>query len=128
MHKFYLSPFRLYKFQISDDQDGNRDYGSSEVVGLGNLINMIPNNPKNTKGYTAFASNVSIITYHKIMMRSLALDAIFKFYSRYRCMVALEGDNINIILNIDSMSDKKLLNRYIDLVYDYTVEKTRSFH
>ena len=35
----YLSPFRGYRFQVSGSLDGNGDYGSTEVVGLGNVLN-----------------------------------------------------------------------------------------
>lgn len=34
----YLSPFRGYRFQVSGTFDGHGDYGSTEVVGLGNVL------------------------------------------------------------------------------------------
>lgn len=34
----YLSPFRGYRFQVSGTLDGVGDYGSTEVVGLGNVL------------------------------------------------------------------------------------------
>lgn len=42
----YLSPFRLYRFQISDTFDGQGDSASSEVIGLNNLFTI-----GCTKGY-----------------------------------------------------------------------------
>ena len=37
-HDYYLSPFRGYCFQISGDENGNGDYASTPVIGLGNVI------------------------------------------------------------------------------------------
>jgi hypothetical protein len=39
--KYYLAPFRGYKFQVSGTLDGGGDYGSTEVVGLLNIYNAL---------------------------------------------------------------------------------------
>ena len=42
----YLSPFRKYAFQVSDNIEGQYDKGSSKVIGLNNILNMTIQNPE----------------------------------------------------------------------------------
>lgn len=77
---YYLSPFRGYRFQVSGNADGECDYGSSEAIGLGNVVAACDN-------YKAPSSNRSIYSANDTMMqiifRSLISNALNQ--AKVRC-------------------------------------------
>ena len=56
--KYFLQPFRGYRFQISGSAKGSGDYGSSTVVGLANVLRLEQHNPPTESRSSIYASNV----------------------------------------------------------------------
>lgn len=72
----FLSPFRGYSFQVSGDEEGHGDRGSSKVLGLGNVIQT-----KLVRGQlnsSLYASNLASDELPREIFRLMALDAIFQ--------------------------------------------------
>ncbi len=69
--KLYLSPFRGYKFQVSNSIEGDWDLGSSRVVGLGNIIS----SSYDKKG-DVYASNLTKEGIEKYIFELMAKEAI----------------------------------------------------
>jgi hypothetical protein len=125
---YYLSPFRLYRFQVSGSLNGSGDYGASPVVGLGNIVGIRPNTPVDTKGFSAFSSNIFSDNYGQCIMKSMAYEAIVKFYSHRMNLDEIpDRDEIVTELQIGDYSSTQLLNTFIDEVYKYTVTVTASY-
>lgn len=116
---YKLVPFRAYRFQVTREDGG--DFGASEVVGLGNLINLQPNRPDDTKSFSAFASNTD--NFGKSFMNSLAFEAVIKFARHYI------GDNENGEYQIDIFSFKAsdILSKFVNKSYDYVEKLTESY-
>lgn len=72
---FYLSPFRGYSFQVSGSLEGSGDYGSSEVIGLANVIMAFDNYQKPKSNLSIYAQNSDPTM---IIFRSLINDALRK--------------------------------------------------
>lgn len=74
--KGYLSPFRYYKFQVSETKAGEVDLGSSAIVGLKHFTDIIPstgigydhNQDPCKEGLKALASSalMQFITYPSV--------------------------------------------------------------
>lgn len=82
---YYLTPFRLYDFQISGTLDGDGDYGSSPVIGLCNLMAMTRDNYElsnlSWNNYISTTSNA----LHPLMkgQAMLAIYGFQKYNKRY---------------------------------------------
>ena len=83
--EYYLSPFRGYAFQVSYTINGVGSAGSSEVVGLGNII-------KACDGYNGSMSNSSIYA---------ANVSLTKGYFSALCDVAITKSGISIPLFLE---------------------------
>ncbi len=60
---YWMSPFRGYKFQVSASIDGHTDCGSTEVVGLSNILTAFEDYTKEQTNKSSFTSNVSYEDY-----------------------------------------------------------------
>lgn len=60
---YWMSPFRGYKFQVSASIDGHTDCGSTEVVGLSNMLLAFENYERKQTNKSSYASNVSYKDY-----------------------------------------------------------------
>ena len=72
---FYLSPFRGYSFQVSGTLSGSCDYGSSEVIGLANVVKAFSDYQKPKSNLSIYAQNSDPTM---IIFRSLINDALRK--------------------------------------------------
>jgi hypothetical protein len=105
----YIMPFRGYKFQVTTE-DGTGDYGSSEVLGLGNIVKMcndyIINIPEDS--YSVWCSNRNIgESYAKGLFRLMIVDALYQFAVR---------KNFKFTLSID---DEGKISELIDETYKW---------
>ena len=71
----YLSPFRNYKFQVSGTFEGDRDIGSSKVVGLGNIWNA----NKSRGDGIGYQSNLTWFDTKKELLKGQAALALLDF-------------------------------------------------
>lgn len=75
--KGYLTPFRGYRFQVSGTKDGQGDCGSSQVVGLGNIVRTLEKcEPIGKEATSIYASNTYVLNG---VLEDLALLALAKF-------------------------------------------------
>ena len=114
----YILPFRCYRFQVTT-LNGEGDYGSSTIVGLGNLINIKPNQPEDTKGFSTFSSNISAESFGKEFMYGLALEAIIDYAKRYI--------NIEYVVDLFGYKGKSVLREFIELCYTYVESMTSKY-
>ena len=114
--EIFLSPFRLYKFQVSETLEGSWDLGSSQVVGLGNILSA-RYNPTEKK--MAYYSNLSKVETEKYILSLMAKEAIDN---------AMENANINgeidtsLFLNYETSGQYKLFREFINATYTYILE------
>ena len=71
----YLSPFRGYSFQVSGDRDGQGDLGSSQVIGLNNIMDARLGTSRNL----GYQSNLTQISTKAELLKGQAMLAINKF-------------------------------------------------
>lgn len=71
----YLSPFRNYKFQVSGTFEGDRDIGSSKVVGLGNIWHA----NKSRGDGIGYQSNLTWFDTKKELLKGQAALALLDF-------------------------------------------------
>ena len=79
----YLSPFRGYKFQVSGTLEGQRDIGSSQVIGLGNVWNSRRDETNNK----LVSSNLSWEETRKELLKGQAMIALFQFQSFKKALI-----------------------------------------
>ena len=104
--EYYLSPFRGYAFQVSYTINGVGSAGSSEVVGLGNII-------KACDGYNGSMSNSSIYA---------ANVSLTKGYFSALCDVAIAKSGISIPLFLEGeklIPTGEIINDFIDECISY---------
>lgn len=71
----FLSPFRNYKFQVSATFDGDRDMGSSKVIGLGNIWSA----NKSRGDGIGYQSNLTWFDTKKELLKGQAALALLDF-------------------------------------------------
>ena len=78
----YLHPFRGYRFQVSGSAEGNGDYGSSEVVGLANIVTgrYTGRDTAANPSLSVWASNSGDIVCS--IFEAFAWNALFEFTGR----------------------------------------------
>ena len=111
--KGYLSPFRAYKFQVSGSFEGERDMGSSQVVGLKNIVELkMPN-----KYGAGYSSNVGNEDFVKEILKGQAMIAMVK---------ASRGESIHLgqfgqveLSNGEQLFVNDDLDKFIEEVYIY---------
>lgn len=116
----YLSPFRMYSFQVSMTADGQWDMGSSPVLGLKNVLEAtVPS----TRGF-GYQSN---LTWNgeaqACLLKGLALQALVEYASHKGAVLKLgkssfEEDCVNCTRKY--YHDK--LEKFIAVVVDYLKE------
>lgn len=111
---YYLSPFRGYRFQVSGNADGECDYGSSEVIGLGNVVAACD-------GYKAPSSNSSIYAANdsmcQIIFRGLIKCALDQ--AKQRC-----GFSIPMQMEDDGWRDD-IIDEFVDDSINYIKARMR---
>lgn len=113
----YLSPFRAYKFQVSKTFDGQYDMGSSEVVGLRNIVEGF-DFPNKNSNYTGYASNVNLIGFVKEMLKGQAMLALMKSNRKGEPFDMGKFDRVELS-NGESVFINNDLDEYIEEVYIY---------
>lgn len=81
----FLSPFRNYKFQVSATFEGDRDIGSSKVIGLGNVWSA---NKSRGEGI-GYQSNLTWFDTKKELLKGQAALALLDFERRHDYKVSL---------------------------------------
>ena len=71
----FMSPFRNYKFQVSGTFEGDRDIGSSKVVGLGNIWHA----NKSRGDGIGYQSNLTWFDTKKELLKGQAALALLDF-------------------------------------------------
>lgn len=113
--KAYLTPFRAYKFQVSRTFEGQCDLGSSQVIGLGNVINGFERS--NFTG-PAFCSNLDSNETIKELLKGQALIAMVKADRNHEGIDI--GDFEKVILsNGKEVFVNDTLDEFIEEVYIY---------
>lgn len=107
----YLSPFRGYKFQVSNSFDGDWDLGSSRVVGLGNIIS----ETLRMKG-GVYSSNLSKVNTEKYIFELMAKEAIEEAMRHPEIKGTIDRA---LFKEYTSSGQNKLFREFIDLTYDY---------
>lgn len=80
--KLYVMPFKGYRFQVTS-KDGTGDYGSSDVLGLGNIVLMCNNYQRPDDNYSIWASNSSHGKgYAKSLFHSMVRESLCEFSAR----------------------------------------------
>lgn len=120
----YLSPFRMYSFQVSMTSAGQWDMGSSPVVGLKNVLRATPAFIKHETGYMSNLRWESPDNEAQAcLLKGLALQALVEYSSRENAVLKLgkasfEEDNMNSVNKY--YRDK--LEKFIAVVVDYLKE------
>lgn len=79
----WLSPFRNYKFQVSETITGQFTMGDCPVVGLGNVICAdYGAEPEAKMPNGSFASNVGLAQTHISLLIALAKEALFMYTTK----------------------------------------------
>jgi hypothetical protein len=74
----YLTPFRGYRFQISETIKGEGDMASSEVIGFGNIVTVCKNPIKRTSLYNSiYASNSESLT--EGILHAFLMECFYRF-------------------------------------------------
>ena len=102
MGSFYLVPFRGYCFQVTG-AEGDGDYGSSEVIGLANVIAAFSSYNKSSSNLSIYAQNDDPI---KIIFRA--------FISH-----ALNRANIIIPFKVGDKFRQDIIDEFVDNVIDW---------
>jgi hypothetical protein len=100
-HSLWLSPFRLYSFQVSDTYEGEGTVGESAVVGLANVVDA----HYGTNRSQGYQSNLSMDSIHKEILLGLASRAMMDAQT---C-----GGGYRFII-----TDRQLMKDFIDMVVD----------
>ena len=112
--EIFLGPFRLYKFQVSETFEGNWDLGSSQVVGLGNIL--LPR-PNPTERKSTYCSNLSRVETEKYILSLMAKEAVDK------AMDCLDSEvSGGLFIPHDSTGQYKLFREFINSVYTYVLQ------
>jgi hypothetical protein len=106
-----MSPFRGYKFQISETQKGEWDLASTEVLGLANIILATENLPniQNHSGLSIYSSNFNYPSGSaaKSIFRAMVAQVIVKLAKRF-----------GLVISIDRQSEEKI-DDFCQKTYDY---------
>lgn len=108
-HTYYLSPFRGYRFQVSENAHGEWDCGSSEVLGLGNIILA-------TKSFEGVASRNSVFASNHGYKNGNAAKEIF-----HAMIITALTDHARMYkegLSL-SMDDRRTIDGFVDECYEY---------
>jgi hypothetical protein len=105
----YLSPFRGYRFQISETFDGQGDLASTPVLGLANIILA-------TENYVRLDSNSSIYAFNSSYQEGSAAKDIFTAMA-IQCIADLASRH-DAVANLD-YSSMKIIDEFIGKCYDY---------
>lgn len=108
--KLYLMPFRCYRFQVSNIH-GEGDYGSSTVVGLGNLVHMKGVAPLTPNSFSAFASNIKLDSFGKEFMFHLAQTAVLNYVKRFI--------NTEYVIDVFGYEGQEVFKEFIDKSFEY---------
>jgi hypothetical protein len=110
VQSMWLSAFRWYRFQVSGDDNGNGDYGSTPVFGLETFGSIMQQG----------RSNLDQPHTVKYLIEAAAYDAISEFMFSYRFMedayFRMDKPHYNTIVGANPEWDK-----FIDSVYNYSV-------
>lgn len=115
----YLAPFRGYRFQVMGNQQGEGDYGSSPVLGLGNIVLALKNyqRPEETgKCHTSlFSTNSNYANGEAAcqVMYSIAMDALYQFMSHRPIDSGMDWD----------FNSQLKLRTFIGHVYNFLAEQ-----
>ena len=80
--EYYLSPFRLYCYQISGDINGGGDYGSTQVIGLMTLFLSLLDGDGSSPSNVRWGLNGNLNRSHAMfhVFKSIAYDCLNSFY------------------------------------------------
>lgn len=108
LQSMWLSAFRWYRFQVSGDDNGGGDYGSTPVFGLETFGSIIQQG----------RSNLNQENTVKYFIEAAAYDAITEFmfsvFSTQDAYFRMDKPHYNTIVGSNPEWDK-----FIDAVYDY---------
>lgn len=109
-HKYFLTPFRGYAFQVSYTEDGVGDAGSSDVVGLGNLVRALDGYAYPGSRSSLYAANVSPL---KACFTAFAEEAINRSGLKIPMFIEVNGE---------TMPSHRYMESFIDICINWVKE------